>query len=130
LWERYNRGNFDPNEIAYPQLDFNNLEMEYIKSVESFLNLPLYHYTYNRHKEVADAVENIGNITLFTSTPPTNWHTLSFAEKKCALKGSVAEDLILTEQVCEYNDWDTNSINNRTGKLFNSFKLMWPRPEI
>ncbi len=71
-------------------------------------------------------VDSIGNITPLTSTAPDQWHLLPFTEKKIFLEDEIANGLILTQEICTCDTWNTEEIYCRANELISSFYAIWP----
>ena len=68
---------------------------------------------------------SIGNLTFFTSLPDDGLFSSPFdIEKKLHLE-ELAENLILTKEICAKESWNTSEITDRTANLFYHFEQIW-----
>lgn len=71
------------------------------------------------------AADSIGNLMLLTSSPEGGLRTSPFdMEKKMHLE-ELAEDLVLTTEICTKENWTTTEIADRAADLFVHFEQIW-----
>ena len=71
------------------------------------------------------AADSIGNIIPLINAFGNGWDELPFEEKKWYIEDD-AKELILLQEICEYDNWSTEEINCRVDDLIDSFSLIWP----
>lgn len=95
------------------QLDFDSLQ-----GPEPIVDRLFLHDNY-------DAVDSIGNLMLFISSPEEGLRTSPFdMEKKMHLE-ELAKDLVMTAEICTKESWTTVEIADRAADLFLHFEKIW-----
>lgn len=74
-------------------------------------------------KERMEYVGRLGNHTLLFGPTDRKLSNKDFSEKKKKYKDS---ELELTQEIAEYDKWDKGTIEERTRKLFELSKQVWP----
>lgn len=105
----------------HSKLEFKNLKLLYIEPPEILDSSEEFVRWYPER-------DNVGNITICTSVPSTDWHNLQFQEKQETLERDFAPGFALTEEICTFTK-EAEAIEKRANRFLSNFCEIWKSPQ-